>query len=137
MAAARALLKHLKTQGPALQEQLNQRTSQFVKTLNAFFEADEVPIRMAHFGSLFGPASSENSAPSENSASSMAMDLLSYHLLDRGVLLKGGVGCLSTAHTNEDLDYIVQAVKDSVAELREGGFLPPLSSSNLLKAEAV
>jgi glutamate-1-semialdehyde-2,1-aminomutase len=125
MAAALAVLKHLKIQGAALQEQLNQRTSQFVKTLNAYFEADEVPIRMANFGSLFGPASSENSAPSENSASSIGMSLLSYHLLYRGVLLVGeGRGFLSTAHTDGDIDCIIKAVKDSVVELQEGGFLP-------------
>ncbi len=136
MAAARAVLQHLKTQGPALQQQLNQRTSQFVKQLNAYFEADEVPIRMTNFGSLFGPASSDNSGSPENSASSMGMNLLSYHLLDRGVLLRG-VGCLSTAHTEEDLNYIIQAVQDSIRELREGGFLPPLSSANLQPVEAV
>jgi len=60
MAAALAVLKHLKTQGATLQQQLNQRTSQFVAALNAF-EEDEVPVRMAHF-SLFGPASAENPA---------------------------------------------------------------------------
>jgi len=62
MAAALAVLKHLKTQGATLQQQLNQRTSQFVAALNAYFEEDEVPVRMAHFGSLFGPASAENPA---------------------------------------------------------------------------
>jgi len=75
MAAALAVLKHLKTQGATLQQQLNQRTSQFVAALNAYFEEDEVPVRMAHFGSLFGPASAENPA-SPNSAVSESMDLL-------------------------------------------------------------
>jgi len=65
MAAALAVLKHLKTQGATLQQQLNQRTSQFVAALNAYFEEDEVPVRMAHFGSLFGPASAENPASRE------------------------------------------------------------------------
>ncbi|HAA27027.1 MAG TPA: aspartate aminotransferase family protein, partial [Cyanobacteria bacterium UBA8553] len=37
MAAAKAVLQHLKSHGFTLQEQLNQRTSQFVKTLNTFF----------------------------------------------------------------------------------------------------
>ncbi len=134
LAAARAVLKHLKTKGFALQQQLNQRTSQFVQMLNAYFEADEVPIRMAHFGSYFGPASLGNSSPSKNSASSIGIKLLSYHLVDRGILLRGGgTGFLSTAHTDEDLDRIIQAVKDSVKELREGGFLPN-SSAQLAKA---
>lgn len=130
MAAALAVLKHLKIQGPTLQQQLNQRTSQFVEALNAYFEEDEVPVRIANFGSLFGPASSGNPASGANSAVSESMDLLRYHLFDRGVHLLGGGGYLSTAHTDEDIDYIIQAVKDSVAELREGGFLPALSSNS-------
>lgn len=124
LVAARALLKHLKMQGPALQQHLNQRTSQFVKRLNAYFEAEKLPIQIAHFSSFFNTDSSGNSAPQENSASSIGMKLLCYHLIDRGVLMPKSDGFLSTAHTDEDLDYIIQTVKDSVEELRAGGFLP-------------
>lgn len=122
IAAARAVLKHLKTQGSSLQKQLNQRTSQFVKTLNAYFQKEELPIEMVHFGSLFGSASSGNSSI-ENSPSVGGLDLLYYHLLDRGIILRGDGGFLSTAHTEEDIDYMVWAVKDSIEELRKGGFL--------------
>jgi len=124
MAAARAVLKHLKTQGSALQEQLNQRTSQFVAALNTYFKATKVPLQFANFGSLFGPASIEDPTSAENSVASESMDLLRYQLLSRGVHLLGASGYLSTAHSDEDLDYIIQAIKDSVAELCEGGFLP-------------
>ncbi|MBE9170809.1 aspartate aminotransferase family protein [Pleurocapsales cyanobacterium LEGE 06147] len=118
MAAARAVLKHLKTQGPALQERLNQRTSQFVQTLNTYFEAEGFSMRMANFGSFFGPASS-GFLPSDT------LSLFICHLIDREVhvLHRGGV-YLSTAHTDEDVDYIIQAMKDSCEELRERGFLP-------------
>lgn len=122
LAAARSVLKYLKAQGSTLQEQLNQRTSQFVKTLNAYFEADEVPVQMANFGSFFGAVSSNNLATSENSGS-LGITLLTYHLISRGILLRAGCGFLSTVHTDEDLDLIIQAVKDSVRELREGGFV--------------
>jgi glutamate-1-semialdehyde aminotransferase len=81
---------------------------------------------MANFGSLFGSASVELSEG--NSAASVAMDLLKYHLLDKGVHLLGVTGFLSTAHTDEDINYILQAVKNSVEKLRYGGFLPPHSS---------
>jgi glutamate-1-semialdehyde aminotransferase len=127
MAAARAVLKYLKAQGSTLQEQLNQRTSQFVKALNDCFEENELPIRMANFGSLFGLASSGSSAYSENSTSSDSIELLRYHLLERGVYLLRAGGYLSTAHTDADLDYIIQSIKDSAEQLRNAGFLPPLS----------
>ncbi|KAB8320091.1 hybrid non-ribosomal peptide synthetase/type I polyketide synthase [Tolypothrix campylonemoides VB511288] len=113
MAVARAVLKHLKNQGPALQQQLNQRTLQLATTLNTYFELEDVPIRIVHFGSLFRFAFSGN------------LDLLFYHLLCKGVYIWEGRNCfLSTAHTDEDIDYVIQAVKDSVEELRSGGFLP-------------
>lgn len=44
MAAARAVLKHLKMHGSALQEQVNQRTSRLAETLNAYFEKEGLPI---------------------------------------------------------------------------------------------
>ncbi|MBD2385760.1 aspartate aminotransferase family protein [Cylindrospermum sp. FACHB-282] len=124
MAAARAVLQHLKTQGSALQEQLNHRTSQFVAALNAYFAEDNVPLRMTNFGSLFGPAASEESSSGGNASISASLDLLRYHLMYRGVHLLGASGYLSTAHTAEDVDYVIQAVKDSIKALREGGFLP-------------
>ncbi|MFB2923839.1 aspartate aminotransferase family protein [Aerosakkonema funiforme] len=126
IAAARAVLKHLKMQGSALQENLNQRTSQFVITLNNYFEQEGLPIRLANFGSLFGPAVSGND-DSDNSTFSAIMDLLFYHLIDKGILLRGVGNFLSTSHTDEDCDRIIQAVKDSVAELQDGGFLPKVS----------
>jgi glutamate-1-semialdehyde aminotransferase len=122
LAAAKAVLKYLKAQGPTLQQQLNQRTSEFVMTLNAYFKADAVPVQMAHFGSFFGTVSSSDAATSDNSAS-LGISLLTYHLLSRGILLRAGCGFLSTLHTDEDLNRIIQAVKDSVRELREGGFV--------------
>jgi glutamate-1-semialdehyde-2,1-aminomutase len=124
MAAARAALRQLKLQGNALQEELNLRTSQFVKLLNSYFESEAVPIRMTNFGSLFGPVSSGNSGGSENAAAEMGMNLLSYHLISQGVLLIRGGGFLSTAHTDADIDRIFESVKSSITELQKGGFLP-------------
>jgi glutamate-1-semialdehyde 2,1-aminomutase len=122
IAAAKAVLQYLKAQGDTLQEQLNQRTSQFVKALNDYFGKERLPIEMTHFGSVFGPASSGNKV-TEDSASAIVFDLLYYHLLDRGIMLRGNGGFLSTAHTNEDIDRIILAVKDSIEELKEAGLL--------------
>jgi glutamate-1-semialdehyde 2,1-aminomutase len=118
------VLTHLKQHGASLQQQLNQRTTEFVQTLNTYFAEDNIPIRMANFGSLFDSASSESATLAENSYTAGNMSLLYYHMLDRGVLLLRGGGYLSTAHTDADLDAILQAVKSSVQELRDTGFLP-------------
>ncbi|PSB47358.1 aspartate aminotransferase family protein [Cyanosarcina cf. burmensis CCALA 770] len=123
MAAARAVLKYLQSQGNALQQQLNERTSQFVKKLNTYFQEDEVPIRLANCGSIFTSVPLGNAVDSGDSASGN-LDLIFYHLISRGVFMIPNGGLLSTAHTDEDLEYIIQAVKDSIKELRESGFLP-------------
>ncbi|MGL5795314.1 MAG: aminotransferase class III-fold pyridoxal phosphate-dependent enzyme [Waterburya sp.] len=127
IASAKAVLEQLKTQGATLQQQLNERTSQFVDTLNTYFEQEELPIYLANFGSLFGsPTLEDNDGESSETDSelSLVFDLLYYHLLAKGVMLRGDGGFLSTAHTESDLNYIIQAVKDSIAELRQGEFLP-------------
>ncbi|MBD2682800.1 MULTISPECIES: non-ribosomal peptide synthetase/type I polyketide synthase [Nostoc] len=120
MATARAVLKHIKQCGAAVQQQLNQRTDQLARKLNAYFEAENLPIRIINFGSLFRFSFLENA------------DLLFYHLMNKGIYIWEGRNCfLSTAHTDEDINYLIQALKESVEELRSGGFFPdkPAKSS--------
>lgn len=124
MSAARAVLKYLKQQGPTLQENLNQRTSQFVQQLNSYFAEDGVPIKLANFGSIFNDVPFGEASNNIDSAAAESMDLIYYHLIHKGVFLRPGGGLLSTAHTDDDLNFIIQAVKDSIKDLRDGGFLP-------------
>lgn len=123
MAAAKAVLKYLKSQGNALQQQLNERTSQFIEKLNTYFQEDAVPIRLANCGSMFNTIPLGNPDDSENSSVGN-LNLIYYYLIHRGVHIFPGGGLLSTAHTDADMEYIIQSVKDSVKELRESGFLP-------------
>ncbi len=127
IASAKAILEHLKVQSATLQQELNERTSQFVDTLNSYFEAEKLPIYLTNFGSLFGSYTEEEDfdEPSEEESElSLVFDLLYYHLLYKGIMLRGDGGFLSTAHTEADLNHIIQAVKDSISELRQGEFLP-------------
>lgn len=113
MAAAAAVLRHLREQGPILQRELNQRTAHLIETLDAYFADAGVPIRMARFGSLF------RFVPRGD------LELLFYHLIEKGVYIWEGRNCfLSTEHSAEDIQLVVRAVRESVEELREGGFLP-------------
>ena len=54
MAACLATLRHMKSQGPALQANLNARTAAFAKRLNDFFEDEGLSIRVVYFASTFG-----------------------------------------------------------------------------------
>ncbi|MFE4108015.1 aspartate aminotransferase family protein [Almyronema epifaneia] len=124
MVAAKAMLNYLKQQGPALQAQLNQRTTQFVQQLNTDLTAAGVPIRMVSGGSLFGlPGGRSGGDRADSSPAALGLNLLTYHLRDRGILLRGNSGFLSTAHTDADLAAILAAIKDSLDELRNSGFL--------------
>ncbi|MGA9994261.1 MAG: aminotransferase class III-fold pyridoxal phosphate-dependent enzyme, partial [Pyrinomonadaceae bacterium] len=118
MAASRAVLKEIKKSGTAIQDQLNRRTAQLADTLNAYFEQEQLSIRIIHFGSLFRFAFSGN------------LDVLFYHLMEKGIYIWEGRNCfLSTAHTDEDIERFVRAVKESIDEMRDGDFLPPPPNS--------
>jgi amino acid adenylation domain-containing protein len=117
MAAARAVLGHLEASGPGLQQRLNERTAVLVDELNGLLAAERVGARVLSFGSLFRFDFSRDLETSE---------LLFYHLLEKGIYTWEGRNCaLSTAHTDADLEHIVRAVKESIAELRSGGFFRP------------
>jgi glutamate-1-semialdehyde aminotransferase/acyl carrier protein len=115
MVAAAAVLTHLRDAGPALQEQLNARTTALAARLNTVFEQEQTPIRCVHFSSLFRFEFSEDT------------EVLNYHLLRQGVFVWEGRNCfLSTAHRDEDIEFLVQAVRLGVREMRTGGYLPAL-----------
>ncbi|MEV5975997.1 MupA/Atu3671 family FMN-dependent luciferase-like monooxygenase [Streptomyces sp. NPDC052114] len=111
MVAARAVLNHLKENSPRLQERLNARTAELAATLNAFFEAEGFALSMDHFGSMFR---------FEHRAD---MELLYHHLMLRGVhVWEWRNFFLSTEHSDGDIEFIVDAVKGSLRDLRAAGF---------------
>ncbi|MBP7336118.1 non-ribosomal peptide synthetase/type I polyketide synthase [Niveispirillum sp.] len=113
MATTLATLRYLKAEGPALQEGLNRRTEALARTLNDWFKQEALPLRVTWFSSMFRLVFQGN------------LDILYYHLLLRGIYIWEWRNCfLSTAHTDEDVARFIQAIKDSVADMRQGGFLP-------------
>ncbi|MEM7127318.1 MAG: MupA/Atu3671 family FMN-dependent luciferase-like monooxygenase [Chloroflexota bacterium] len=114
MATAKAALTHIKSIGLEAYEQLNQRTANFADTLNDYFKAEEVPISIVYWGSLFLFRFKSN------------LDVFFFHLLEKGIFMWEWRNCfLSMAHTDEDIAYFIQAVKETVEELRSGDFLAP------------
>ncbi|MDQ1028296.1 natural product biosynthesis luciferase-like monooxygenase protein [Streptomyces umbrinus] len=121
MAAAKAVLTHLAAEGPALQERLNARTDILAEGLNEFFRAEEFPLELSHFGSMFRFTHRAD------------MELLYQHLLLRGIhVWEWRSFYLSTAHTDADVERVSDAVKDSLRALREGGFFPTTRPSSSL-----
>jgi amino acid adenylation domain-containing protein len=116
LAAARAMLGHLKEAGPALQSALNARTTAFVEELERRFAALGAPLRVEHFASFFLVRflAAEDASP-----------LFYFHLRAKGVhITEGRAAFLSTAHTAADLDFLLDTFEESARALQEGGFLP-------------
>lgn len=120
MAAARAALRHMKKNGPKLQEAVNRKTAYFADALNKFFKNENIAIKIEYFASVFLFDSfrkySRKLLPIE-------MELLFYLLADKGVYTWERRVCfLSTAHTDEHIETVIDRVKESIREMREGGF---------------
>jgi amino acid adenylation domain-containing protein len=114
LAAMKAVMQHFQQQGPGLQERLTERTTELVKTINDFFEVQQVPTRIEHFASFFYFA-----LPVEEHFAS----LFYYFLRAKGIHILEGFPCfLSTAHTDADLEKIVAAFKESVFDMQTAGF---------------
>jgi amino acid adenylation domain-containing protein len=116
MAAANAVLKHLKAAGPVLQKAVNDRTEWFAAEVNTLFRERELPMRLQPFSAVFY----YDFHPDLQYAG-----LLFYYLRDRGVhIWEGRVSHLSTAHTDEDVKFLVDAFRESLDEMQDAGFLP-------------
>lgn len=115
LAASRAVLRHLREQGPELHEQLNSETAELVSGIEEHLRERDVPIRIARFGSMF-----YLHIPPELKHA----NLLFAHLRLRGIHLLEGRACfLSTAHTAADREAIAHAFAESFDALLAGGFL--------------
>lgn len=115
IAAANAVLKHLKAQGPQLWADLNAKAERLYKTVDQFMVDNEVPIRLPGLNSRFFVRVSEDFKYG---------NLLFFHLRKRGVfILEGFPSYITTEHTDEDIEYVIRAFKEAVAELMAGGFL--------------
>ncbi|MFI9722810.1 aminotransferase class III-fold pyridoxal phosphate-dependent enzyme [Streptomyces sp. NPDC052396] len=115
MAAAHAVLTRVKEESPRLQDELNARAERLRTTLNAAFEQDRTPLRVERAGSLFRFVFGRGFG---------YPDLFFHHLLNRGIYVWEGRNCyLSTAHTDDDLTLITDAVLGTVADLAAAGFI--------------
>jgi amino acid adenylation domain-containing protein len=137
LAAALAVLEHLKREGPQLQERLAARTASLASNLNTLFEQQGIVARVESFASWF-----YFNIHAEHSLAA----LLFYHLRLRGLHIQDGFPCfLTTAHSDADLRHIFQAFSESVAELASVGVFPgaaalkpaPVAATEAVTGEAL
>ncbi|OYU44521.1 MAG: non-ribosomal peptide synthetase, partial [Burkholderiales bacterium PBB4] len=122
LAAAWRVVEHLKGEGPRLQIEMEERVGRLCRTLNDHFAAIEVPIRIPHFSAY---------AVIEHAPDLKYASLLWYHLREKGVhVWEGRPLYFTTAHTDADLDHVVKAFVEAVAEMQAAGFLPASPAGN-------
>ena len=91
--------------------------------MNDFCQRSGVPLRLEHFSSWFWPHFADDIKYG---------GLLFLHMREKGVHLWDNRPCFfSTAHTDADIAFIVEAFKSSIGELQAGGFLPGESVMNV------
>ena len=116
MAALCATLEHVRDAGAELYDTLNDRAASFAIRLNEVFTRSGVPLRLEACGSVmyFG----------------VPLDLrfgglLFYLLREKGVFaLEGFPLYLTTEHNDADIDRILRAFEESIAEMQSCGFFP-------------
>jgi acyl transferase domain-containing protein len=128
LAAAHAVLDHLKASGAALQERLNTRTTSLAEELNAFCADVGAPIKVTHFASVWKTNFLEDHP---------LQDLLFAMMRSRGIHILDNFPCFfTTAHSEEDFIAIAKAFKESVLELQEAEFLPRRKKIEALPLDA-
>lgn len=123
LAAAHASLTHLKEKGPELQQQLAEKTARLVARINHCFEKNHIPVTVENFASIF-----YLHFPAEERFAS----LFYYLMREKDVHLLENYPCfLTTAHSEDDLEFVARAFEESVAEMQKCGFFPePFEESN-------
>ena len=117
LAAAKAVLLHLKQAGPKLQQNLTARTAQLADEMRAVIEEFKAPYHLTQFSSLI-----QLGYPADQKFAG----LLFYLLRERGIhIYDNRAFVMTTAHSEEDLAHLIRALRESLSEMQTGGFLPP------------
>jgi len=120
MAACKAVLHRLKAGGEALIEEVNERTRRFVERSNAYFAEARVPIKTLQFASIYRL---EAGVSTNMATFPLELNLFFRLMMEAGVYVWERRTCFfSAAHTDEDVELILKALRYSVEAIRAGGF---------------
>lgn len=116
LVAAKAVLEHVKREGPGLQERVTKATTEMVEDINQFCRSVGAPIVLKSFASVWKVFFTEDHP---------LQDLLFAMMRSRGIHILDNFPCFfTTAHSTADIQRISDAFKQSVSEMQESEFLP-------------
>ncbi|GAB3222901.1 amino acid adenylation domain-containing protein [Spirosoma arcticum] len=114
LAAARASLQYMKEAGPGLQQGLTKRTKRLADALNAIVDRWQLPFHVVSYGSLWKIKFDQEIPYGE---------LLFTLMREKGIHIWDGFPCFMTeAHTDAEMNTVIQQFTDSVDELIDAGF---------------
>jgi len=120
MASAYATLSYMKEKGDELQKAVNEKTKLFAEKANEFFQNENVPIRVRYFGSQF---KFETYGKYDLALFPIEMELFFYLLSFKGIYTwERRTCCFCTEITDSDIKFILDKIRESICELRQGGF---------------
>ncbi len=118
IAAVHAMLKFLRAQGPEFWDTIHRRAARLAETVDQFCLERRAPVRMPHFCSVMFVRVQDDQKFG---------NLLFYRLREKGVfILDHFPSYLTAAHSDEDVDRVIAAFKESIVELQEAGLLATL-----------
>lgn len=119
MAAANAVLQYIEEHKDILYHDLNAKADRLIDTINDFFVSENIPFEATHFGSLMRFNIGKK------------YEIFYYGLLEKGIYIWEGRNCfLSTEHTDEDINKIIEAVKLTVYEMKAAHFFEPMDKES-------
>ena len=114
IAAVNVMAKFFLEQPQSYWDDVYAKAARLAGTIDQFFADEGIGIRMVQFSSqMYVRVSDEEKYGG----------LLFCQLREKGVFILEGLPCyLTTSHKDEDIDFVINAVKEAVAEMRQGGF---------------
>lgn len=125
LAASKAILEHLKAGGQPMYDRLNEVSKYLADELNRVFVELEAPLFLANFGSLFKIQFHQELVYSE---------VFFAGLRRRGMHIWDHRPCLLTlAHEESHIDQLVDAMRETIIECQQHGFMPGEGYKNASK----
>jgi len=115
MASLKSMLEFFKAQPAHFWKAVNAKGNKLAGNIDRWFAENDMPFAMPNCGSLMYLRINEDQKYGA---------LLGAHMRDRGVfILEGFPSYMTAAHDDEDIDYVIDAFKDSALEMRAAGML--------------
>ena len=115
LASAFAALTEVKKGGQPMYDELNAKTARFAERLRKLFLETKVPLQVLSCASIVTIKLLQKNPLGK---------LFFFYLRMKGVHLMEKAGLISTAHTQEDLDFTFETIVETIREMQTAGFFP-------------